>query len=301
MNLKTLKVFLEVIRAGSLSGAARNLAMSQPAVTKQIQALEAEFDSELLVRGHRGIIDLTPAGHLLQDYGQETLDRHKSLLQHLLSLQTQGSGELDLAASTTPGHFILPALLARFRIKYPGVHTHLNIANSAAVIERVRAGLADIGFIGRKIDMPDGFSVPFIQDSIVLVVPAGHRFADQAQVSLSALFTERLIWREPGSGTRESIENALSEADRLALNQAAFLELGSTHAVISSIAGGDGIGFVSLRAIEERGKPDVVVVKVEGLNIHRDLVMFYLRERSDHLPIRTFVDFAMDWSKDTHR
>ena len=236
MNLKTFKIFLEVIQAGSLSGAARNLAMSQPAVTKQIQSLEAELGCELLVRGHWGIIDLTPAGQALQVYAYETLSRHDEFLRHLRTLQMQGSGELGLAASTTPGHFILPRLLSDFRIRFPGVHTHLHIANTAAVTERVRAGLADLGFIGKLPDGPDLLATSFIEDSIVLVVPASHPFASRLQISLSEMFEQRLIWREAGSGTRETVESLLSEDERAGIARAAFLELGSTHAVIASIS-----------------------------------------------------------------
>lgn len=299
MNPKTLQVFLEIIRAGSLSGAARNLGMSQPAVTKQLQALEAELDTTLLVRGHRGIIGLTPAGRLLQDYAQDTLTKHEQFLQQLRSLLSQGTGELSLAASTTPGHFILPAMLSTFRTRYPGVHTHLNIANSAAVIERVRTGLADLGFIGRTVDAPDLLSKPFIEDSIVLAVPADHPFAEQREVALSDLFGQKLISRESGSGTRESVEKLLSEEERVALERAAFLELGSTHAVIATIADGTGIGFVSLRAIEERGGDDVVVVPVNGLDIRRDLTMIYRRDKKELPILRTFMDFALDWSHNT--
>ena len=301
MNLKTLKVFLEIIQAGSLSGAARNLAMSQPAVTKQVQALEAELGCELLVRGHRGIIDLTPAGEALQVYASDTLSRHEMFLQQLRSLQIQGSGELELAASTTPGHFILPRLLSDFRSRLPGVHTHLHISNTAAVAERVRAGLADLGFVGKLPEFPDLLATSFIDDAIVLAVPADHAFASRTSVSLPELFEQRLIGREAGSGTRETVESRLSEADRAALARAAFLELGSTHAVIASIADGAGIGFVSLRAIVERGKRDVVVVPIDGLDIRRDLYMIRRRDKGDQPLLRIFVDFVLDWSKNTHR
>jgi DNA-binding transcriptional LysR family regulator len=301
VNLKTLKVFIEVIQAGSLSGAARNLAMSQPAITKQIQALEAELGCELLIRGHRGIIDLTPAGQALRVYADETLSRHDEFLQHLRTLQMHGSGELGLAASTTPGHFILPRLLSEFRTRFPGVHTHLHIANTAAVTERVRAGLDDLGFIGRPLTVPDLLATSFIEDAIVLAVPANHPFAGRAQVSLSELFDQRLIWREAGSGTRETVEALLSDEERAGIARAAFLELGSTHAVIASIADGVGIGFVSLRAIEERGKSDVIVVPIEGLDIRRDLFIIRRRDRSSQPLLRCFVDFVLEWSKNTQR
>ena len=92
------------------------------------------------------------------------------------------------------------------------------------------------------------------------------------------------------------MERLLSEEARTALRQATFLELGSTHAVISTIADGAGIGFVSLRAIEERGGDDVVVVPVKGLDIRRNLTMIYRRDEKELPLLHTFIDFALEWN-----
>ncbi|MGC8825840.1 MAG: LysR substrate-binding domain-containing protein, partial [Anaerolineae bacterium] len=77
------------------------------------------------------------------------------------------------------------------------------------------------------------------------------------------------------------------------LTQAAVLELGSTHAVLAAVAAGAGIGFLSRLALDERGRPDVTAVRVQGIDGRRRLYLVYPRNRAQWPPLRTFVDFIL--------
>lgn len=293
MNLKALRIFLAVLEAGSLSGAARTLGISQPAISKQLQSLEEELGAELVLRGHRGVIQVTPAGRMLQDFARATLTQYEGLLSALRALQSQEAGILYLAASTTPGHFILPGLLKRFQNHHAGVHTHLSITNSAGVLEQLRSNHCDIGFVGNPVNDAGLVSIPFIEDAVVLALPADHPLAGRDRITLEELFAQKLILREPGSGTRAIIESQLSPADKERLHQSAILELGSTHAVLAAVAAGAGVGFVSQHALQERGRGDVVASRVEGVNGRRQLYIVYPQHKAHWPPLRTFVEFLL--------
>jgi len=107
-----------------------------------------------------------------------------------------------------------------------------------------------------------------------------------------------LVLREPGSGTRVTIESRLSPAERKSLHQAALLELGSTHAVLSTVAEGKGIGFVSLRALEHMGPKTLVPVRIRGKQFGRDLFMIHRRDKSEQDHLRLFAQFALVESSD---
>jgi DNA-binding transcriptional LysR family regulator len=115
MNLDHVRSFLEVIKRGSLSEAARALGVSQPAVSNQIKGLERELGTELLIRGERGVVSLTAAGEVFLAFARQVVAAHEEMLQRLSHIKEEISGELIIAASTTPGEFVLPQLLTDFK------------------------------------------------------------------------------------------------------------------------------------------------------------------------------------------
>jgi DNA-binding transcriptional LysR family regulator len=297
VNIKTLRVFLAVVRTGSLSAAARALGISQPAVTKQLQTLEDQLGLDLVTRGHAGVVGLTPAGLLLRDYAQKTTSDHEIFLAQLRALKGSNRGEISIAASTTPGDFILPALLLAFHERYPTIVVQMSIANTATVAEQVLSGRSDVGFVGAPIHDPRLTSEVFAHDDIVLAVPAQHPLANRPSIELQELFAHSLILREPGSGTREAIERALSEEHRRHLQQATALELGSPHAVLSAILDGAGIGFISGRTMETHAPQGICIVPVQGLRLQRDLHIVYRKDRPVVPALQTFLDFARVWDQ----
>src|SRR5690606_7152593 len=127
MTLDQLRTLVAIVKHGSLSAAARALHVSQPAVTKQVQRLEMELETTLLTRGPQQRVALTPAGEQALAFAHDTLARFTDLREKLALLQTIDRGSLALAASTIPGEYLLPGLLAAFRAQYPQVEVQLEI------------------------------------------------------------------------------------------------------------------------------------------------------------------------------
>ncbi len=117
MNLDHVRSFLEVIKRGSLSEAARALGISQPAVSNQIKRLERELGTELLIRGERRVVSLTAVGEVFLAFAERIVAAHEEMLQQLNHIKEDVSGELIIAASTTPGEFVLPQLLSDFKAR----------------------------------------------------------------------------------------------------------------------------------------------------------------------------------------
>lgn len=297
MNFKSLTIFLEVIRSGSISAAARRLGVSQPAVSKHIQALEEELCCELLIRGPRGAQRLTPAGTLLEGFAVRVMQDQAYLLNRIRSAALSSVGTLEVAASTTPGHFLMPAFLFELRNRLPDLLIHLNIANTATVIERVMDGRADVGIIGSE--APSGLqSEPFARDEVVLAIPPDHPLAGHKMISVQVLAEHPLILREAGSGTRNTLERVLGLEAWASLCRRRVLELGSTHAVLDAVSQGIGLGFVSRMALEHGNIREVEMARIGGVDLTRWLVMIYRLDPNPAPFLEPFLKQVRQWREE---
>ena len=293
MNLEQLSTLLSIVELRSLSAAARAKRISQPAVTKQVQRMEAELGVALLVRGPRRQVQLTPAGERVLSFARRTLELLEVLEQDLATLKTVGQGTLSLAASTIPGEYVLPALLAAFRTKYPAMEVKMIISDTADVAAKILADEVDVGVIGSTIKRPGLRLERLLGDEIVLAVPPVHSFAQREYVTVDELRGQPLILREEGSGTRQTVESVLAAAGLSLPPDGVTLILGSSQAILQAVAQGLGLGFVSARAAAQaQADGHLACVNLAGVDLHRDLYLAYLSQRVGDPLVARFLDFA---------
>ena len=291
MNLDHLKTFQEVVRLGSFSEVAKKLAISQPAVSFQIQKLEHELGMRLIDRTQR-TITLTVAGKRLLRFAESVESERERLQNDLEQMREEVSGELLIAASTIPGEFLLPPLLAKFKQMHPAVRIQVDISDSLTVINGVRNNSYEVGFCGMAPEGQDLASFKIASDEIVLIVSPDHPFAQRGEVSPADLEGEPLILRETTSGTQRNLENYLSRAGLDPGKWAPHLILGTTQAVVSAVAAGAGIAFVSNLAIHRYLAPGLVrQIEVSGLRLSRDFYIIYRRERVVSRLLEEFLSF----------
>jgi DNA-binding transcriptional LysR family regulator len=293
MNVQHLRTLIAIAEQGSLSAAARAMQISQPAVTKQVQRLEQELGTSLLVRGPQPRVSFTAAGERALAFAREVAGRLDVLHEQLALLRSVSLGRLTVAASTIPGEYLLPALLAAFHSQYPQVQVRSTIADTAEVARQVLAGQADVGFVG-AVPGPAGLRLErLVADDVVLAVPCDHPFARRAIVGLDELAGQPLILREEGSGTRRSVEKALAAAGYALRQEDVALALGSTQAIVQAVGQGLGIGFVSARAATQaQADGHLVCVRLAGLDLRRDLYLAYMPQRLSDPVVAHFVAFT---------
>jgi DNA-binding transcriptional LysR family regulator len=291
MNIEHLYTFQEVVRLGSFSEVARKLGVSQPAVSFQIQKLEQELGIRLIDRTQRAIIP-TAAGKRLLRFA-EAVELERDSLQHdLEQLREEIYGELLIAASTIPAEYLLPPLLVKFKKRNPAVGIQLDVSDSMTVIERVRDNTYEIGFCGLAPEGQDLASFRVAGDEIVLIVPPGHPFTGRAEVPPDELDGELLIFREETSGTQRSLEGLLAGAGLPARKWTPHLVLGSTQAVVSAVAAGAGIAFVSDIAVKKGLAPGrVSPVRLRGLRLRREFYCVYRKERVVSRLLEEFISY----------
>ncbi|OGL20288.1 MAG: LysR family transcriptional regulator [Candidatus Rokubacteria bacterium RIFCSPLOWO2_12_FULL_69_21] len=273
MDARQLEIFVKVAELGSFSKAAEALFLTQPTVSEHIRGLEEELGVRLLDRLGRGAAP-TKAGQLLLGYGRRILELHREARQALDQFQGRMSGELVIAASTIPGEYVLPALIGRFKEKYPDIAISLLIGDTQRVVEWVLEGRAELAVAGAQIDHRALEYRELMPDELVLVVSAAHPWHGKKTATLEEVRAEPLIVRERGSGSRHALEKALAEVGLDLSDFRVVGEMGSTQAIKQGVKAGVGISLISKRAVAEECQHGTLhCVKVKDLRFSR---AFYL-------------------------
>jgi DNA-binding transcriptional LysR family regulator len=292
VDVGALEAFLLVAERGSFSLAARELGLTQPGVSRQVQKLERSLRTVLFVRAAAGV-RLTPAGERYRAFAQDVLARHQQLLADISGAEAVLEGELRIAASTTPGEFLVPGLVAEFSARHPGVRAVVFTTDSEEVVAALLGRRWDVGFAGAHLGHARLRFEPLADDEVVLAVPAHHPFAARAEVALDDLAEQRFVEREGGSGTLLSVRRALAQRGLALPAYRVSMTLSTTQAIVAAVRAGYGIGFVSSLALLERPDSRVVTVRLAGLPLRRKL--YLVREERRVLPLiaRHFADFAL--------
>jgi len=280
VDLRQLEIFVKVAEFGSFSKAAEALYLTQPTVSEHIRTLEDEFGVRLLDRLGRGAA-VTRAGSLLLSYAQRMLALSREARQAMESFQGRMSGELLIGASTIPGEYVLPALIGRFKEKYPDISITLLIGDSQAAVDWVAEGRAELAVVGARLSVRGIEYKELMPDDLVVVVRGTHAWHARKQITLEDLQSEPLLIRERGSGTRAALEGALTEVH---MDLAAFRivgEMGSTQAIKQAVKAGVGVSLMSRRAVEEECRSGLLAcLRVKDLKVTRSFHLATHRERS---------------------
>jgi LysR family transcriptional regulator, transcriptional activator of the cysJI operon len=245
-----LKVFRVVAAHLSFSRAAEELLLTQPAVTQQIKALEDEYGVPLFDRsGNR--ITLTPGGETLLPYAMQLKALSDAAYTAVVGATGERGGKLALGASQTIGQYLLPNLVAGFLKENPRVSVSAMSGNTNEVLEELTAHRIELAMVEGPATRRELHVEPFMEDHMVLVVPAGHEWAD-AQIDLQALRGAPLLMREVGSGSRRIVEGALGKAGLNRKELHIAMDLDSTEGLLSAVEAGLGVTFVSRWAVRNQ-------------------------------------------------
>jgi DNA-binding transcriptional LysR family regulator len=283
MNLNHLRVFASVAEHGSLTRAARELRVSQPAISKQLSDLEHDLKTPLLDRLPRGV-RLTAAGEILYIHAQRILQAERTAEQELLDLRGLGRGLLAVGASTTVGSYLVPSLFGELHRLHPGVQLELTIANTATIQTAVLENRLDVGLIEGFVASDTLAVETLAADEMIVIASPTHRALRDAPLPASALQNLPLLMREHGSGSRDVVEAALREH---AVTVQPVMSLGSTEAIKNAVRHGLGVAIVSRLSVEqELHSGRLVELRFTDLRIWRDLYLVSLKGKR-HSPAAT--------------
>lgn len=250
LTLRKLELFCAIARTGSTTAGAEAAALSQSAISAALADLESTLGATLFDRIGKRLV-LNDAGRALLPEALDLLDRAQILEERFSHGAAKARAHFRLAASTTIGNYLLPALMADFRAQMPHATLDVWIGNTEAVAARVQAFEADLGMIEGACHTPDLKVVRWRDDELVVVASAHDPLAAEAKkapLRTARLKTASWLLREPGSGTREMVEHAL-------LPHLHHLEsgttLGSSEAIKHAVVAGLGISCLSRILVQD--------------------------------------------------
>lgn len=246
MENSQLKGFLAVVEEGGVSRAATKLHLTQPAVTKQIQALERELKTVLFDRTGRGL-ELTATGALLYDYSRRSLALLEECQQAIADTQAGAIGSLTIGAGTTTCIFELPHWLQALRTQLPGIDVVVRTGDSREIVQLILAREADLGLVTTAVQHPELQVTELFEEEIVLVTSAAASPPITDADNSNLLLHYPLILFPGNSGFREYLDQALIRAG---LEVQVKMETDSLEAIKSFVATGLGSSFLPIRAVE---------------------------------------------------
>ncbi len=303
MKLSQIEAFYMVIRSGSISRAARQMHLTQPALSLQIRDLEEYFCVQLLERTNKGVKP-TPAGELVYYYGQKLMSMKATLCSEIEKLQSSTAKQLRLGASTVLGGYALPCSIHSFKEKFPHAQINLSLANSQAVLEALMEGNLDIALIegplpeGVVLSADEFVSRSIGEDDLVLVgapalIPEGRE-----AVTLAELRGLPLLLREKGSGVRSAIEKALLEQGVQPGELNVMMEINSLDAIKSTLGMGKGYSIISYIGVrKELYYGTLKALTVEGLSYRNVFTMLHKRSAFLSPLEKAFIDFMRSKDK----
>src|SRR5579871_75270 len=223
MDLRQLEAFVVVVQRESFTRAAEALHLTQPAVTRQVAALETQLNTRLLERMGRHV-ELTASGEALYRYATEILRLVQEAQRAVMDVDSGVAGRLSVGASSTTATYILPPLLRRFRETHPGVELSIHTGISAQIVERVLANEVDIGIVTGSREQAGLVTLSLTTYETVVVVYPEHPPARRQQVEggeksdpprgvgADELAGSPLILMEEGTNLRTYVDRFLSAA-----------------------------------------------------------------------------------------
>jgi DNA-binding transcriptional LysR family regulator len=289
-TLRQLRVFGAVARNLSFTAAAKELHLTQPAVSMQVKELEDLCGAPLVERIGRGI-HLTEVGAALAACAAGVAEQLRQTEERLDALRGLKRGLLRLGAVSTAKYFA-PALLAAFKRAHPDVTVRFTVGNREEMIERLASNDADLVIMGRPPRELDTVAEPFATNPLVVVAAPDHPLARRRRIPLKRLAEETFLIRERGSGTRAAMERVFGDRG---VAYRAGMEVASNETIKQAVIAGMGIAFLSAHtmALELRTRK-LVVLDVAGLPIVRQWFVIHLQTKRLAPVAAAFRQFLID-------
>ena len=264
-TLRQLDTFVEVARDRSVSGAAKRLHVTQPAVSMQLRQLETAVGAPLVeTEGRR--IRLTPAGEEFHRLALAALAQLREIDDAFAQRRSLRRGHVHLAVVTTAKYFV-PMLLVNFRRKFPGIDVQLGLRNREGVLDLLARNECDLIVMGRAPEDIPCTALPFATNPMAVVAAPTHSLSRRRNAPLSVLKGQGFVIREAGSGTRAAMERVF-RSHRVPIE--VVMEMPSNETIKQAVMAGMGLAFLSLRTVRhELAAGRLALLDLQGLPLMR--------------------------------
>lgn|SRR5574344_1183807 len=279
-----LQVFCCVAKNLSYTKAAEELHITQPAISRHIHELEAQYKVRIIERMGNNII-LTHAGKVLLKHSVEILHEYAQLDFVMNLLHGSHSGSLRIGASTTIAQYVLPPILAQFVTKFPDVHVSLISGNSDEIESELTNHHIDLGLTEGDKRLPNLKYTHLMNDELVAVTSTKSVYAQKDELTLGELKQVPLVLRENGSGTLSVFYSALEQHDIKPTDLNILMQMGSSESIKLFLENADAISVISFRCVtRELVEGTFKIIELPEMEMKRELDFMQLQGDEEGLP-----------------
>ncbi|MGB3692759.1 MAG: LysR family transcriptional regulator [Spirulinaceae cyanobacterium] len=292
-TLHQLEVFEAVARHGSFTRAAEELLITQPTVSSQVKQLSKAVGLPLYEQIGKQLY-LTEAGKELLATCQQVFNKLENFEMKVADLKGTKQGRLNLTVVTTAKYFV-PRILGSFCRQHPGIDVSLQVINHQQIQERMLENKDDLYIMSQPPQEVDLYAQPFLANPLVVLASADHPLAKETSIPLKSLNNESFIMREPGSGTRQAVQQLFTKHK---ITVRVRLELGSNEAIKQAVVGGLGISVLSQHSlVTEISTGELVILDVEHFPLQHRWYVTYLAGKKLSVVAETFLEYLLQESK----
>ncbi len=294
LDAHRMNVFLVAAQTLNFSEAALRLNMSQPSVSPHIQALESHFGCYLFIRKGRHLT-LSDEGEALLPLTRQMVNMSITIEETMASLHGSIHGHLVIGCCTTAGRFLLPKLLAKFRVAHPHVQVTCHVTDQETAMRMLSEGKLHLAVASDRDVAKDAEFIRFLTDPVILVVPPDHPWAKRGEIEPEDLCEAEFISREEGSGTHLAVAQALPEVGISVDELNIIMTLGTSSSIAMAVSEGVGVAFLTKLAVEDRlERGELAEVQVKGLMMAQEVWLGrYLHQPATQAQ-GAFWDFVCD-------
>ncbi|AGB41601.1 transcriptional regulator [Halobacteroides halobius DSM 5150] len=291
MNLRQLKIFKKVCQTGTMSQAADQMYITQPAISQTISDLESKLEVKLFERLNQKLV-LTYAGKILLEYSNKILLLVDEVENSIEGISNLKQGKLRIGASMTIGTYLLPNIINQFNNEYKSIEINLTIDNSSIIEELILDNQIDIGLVEGPTQSKDITTDSFFVDHLNLVCSPQHRWANQKLITPTQFHNESFIMREEGSGTREVIEDILAKHK---LSYKIKHVLNNIEAIKKAVSANIGISVLPKIAIQEEiDAGELVTAKIKDINFIRKFSLIHHQDKYKSKLFKKFISYLKE-------
>ena len=286
LNLNHLRIFYHAAKNQNFTAAAKELFITQPAVSAQIKSLENDCNLTFFKKRGRKV-HLTDEGYNLYEYSKKIFEYEHLIENAIEEMRELKCGLLRLGTTKAYARYFMPFMISTFRDKYPEIKIQLDEGSSLEMIHSLLSFRNEVAVIARAEDHPDVKFIPFTQEEIILIVSPNHPFAKRGSVSVQDLAKESIIMKELGSGTRKRINELFASCG---LTPDVLMETGNAEFIKQLVQRGEGISFIVKEAVRtELKEKTLATAKIEGRRIDLDVSVAYLKNQHLSPPAKAFL------------
>ncbi len=294
-TFRQLKIFESVARLLSYTNAAKELYLSQPAVSMQIKLLEEQATLPLLEKIGKKIY-LTLAGEEVYEYARNMLSQKKDVEETIEQLKDLQTGHLNIAVASTANHFVI-RLLAAFEKKYPKIRISLDVTNRSELLKQLDNNEHDLVIMGQPPQLKQLRFKAFLDNPLVIIAAINHPLAlkqiqKNTSITLNRLSKERFIVREEGSGTRIASENFFKD-HKIPFNTT--MDMSNNRAIKHAVEEGLGLAIVSLHTLEiELRAKSLCILNIKDFPIIRKWFVVQSKDKRLSPIAKAFKEFLLE-------